>query len=90
MSRATCLGAEERLTPILMTAATASLALVPLVWQANIPGHEVEFPMAVVILGGLITSTLLNVFLLPTLYTRFGKQRESRTRDMGSSRERSN
>ncbi len=63
-------GAEERLAPILMTAA-AGLALLPLVWRGNIPGHEIEFPMAVVILGGLVTSTLLNVFLLPVLYARF-------------------
>ncbi len=66
-------GAEERLTPILMTAATASLALLPLVWRGNIPGHEIEYPMAVVILGGLVTSTLLNVFLLPSLYARFAR-----------------
>jgi Cu/Ag efflux pump CusA len=65
-------GAEERLTPILMTAATAGLALVPLVWRGDIPGHEIEYPMAVVILGGLATSTLLNLFLLPALYLRFG------------------
>ena len=66
-------GAEERLAPILMTAATAGLALLPLVWRGNIPGHEIEYPMAIVILGGLITSTLLNVFLLPALYARFAK-----------------
>ena len=66
-------GAEERLAPILMTASTAALALLPLVRRDNIPGHEIEYPMAVVILGGLITSTLLNVFLLPVLYARFAK-----------------
>ena len=64
-------GAEERLAPILMTASTASLALLPLVWRGNIPGHEIEHPMAIVILGGLVTSTALNVFLLPALYARF-------------------
>jgi len=66
-------GAEERLAPILMTSCTAGLALLPLVWRGNIPGHEIEFPMAVVILGGLLTSTLLNVFLLPVLYARWGR-----------------
>ncbi|MCP5522605.1 MAG: efflux RND transporter permease subunit [Verrucomicrobiales bacterium] len=66
-------GAEERLTPILMTASTAGLALLPLVLRGNIPGHEIEFPMAVVILGGLITSTLLNLLILPALYARFGR-----------------
>lgn len=66
-------GAEERLTPILMTASCAGLALLPLVLKGNIPGHEIEYPMAVVILGGLVTSTLLNLFLMPTLMLRFGR-----------------
>jgi CzcA family heavy metal efflux pump len=65
-------GAEERLTPILMTALATGLALVPLVVAGNKPGHEIEYPMAVVILGGLITSTLLNLFLLPPIYAAFG------------------
>jgi Cu/Ag efflux pump CusA len=64
-------GAEERLAPILMTASCAALALVPLVVAGNKPGHEIEFPMAIVILGGLVTSTVLNLFLLPALYLRF-------------------
>lgn len=68
-------GAEERLAPILMTAACAALALLPLVWRGNIPGHEIEYPMAIVILGGLVTSTLLNLFLMPTLYLAFGRKR---------------
>jgi CzcA family heavy metal efflux pump len=66
-------GAEERLSPILMTALCAGLALVPLVLRGNVPGHEIEYPMAWVILGGLFTSTALNLFFLPTLYARFGK-----------------
>jgi Cu/Ag efflux pump CusA len=65
-------GAEERLAPILMTAACAALALLPLILKGNVPGHEIEHPMAVVILGGLATSTLLNLFLMPSLYARFG------------------
>src|SRR4030095_15605570 len=68
-------GAEERLAPILMTAACAALALLPLVVKGNVPGHEIEYPMAVVILGGLATSTLLNLFLMPSLYFRFGRRR---------------
>ncbi len=68
-------GAEERLAPILMTAACAALALLPLVLKGNVPGHEIEYPMAVVILGGLATSTLLNLFLMPSLYSRFGRGR---------------
>jgi Cu/Ag efflux pump CusA len=68
-------GSGERLAPILMTAACAALALLPLVIRGNVPGHEIEYPMAVVILGGLVTSTLLNLFLLPALYVRFGGSR---------------
>jgi Cu/Ag efflux pump CusA len=68
-------GARERLSPILMTALATGLALVPLVWAGSIPGHEIEHPMAMVILGGLVTSTLLNLFLVPSLYLRFGKSR---------------
>ena len=66
-------GAKERLSPILMTTLAAGLALVPLVIAGRIPGHEVEYPMAIVILGGLFTSTLLNLFVVPSLYLRFGK-----------------
>lgn len=66
-------GSKERVAPIMMTALTAGLALVPLVVAGNIPGHEIEHPMAIVILGGLVTSTLLNLFVLPALYLRFGK-----------------
>jgi Cu/Ag efflux pump CusA len=69
-------GARERLSPILMTALATGLALVPLVVAGSIPGHEIEHPMAVVILGGLVTSTLLNLFVVPTLYLKFGRQRE--------------
>jgi Cu/Ag efflux pump CusA len=53
------------------------LALFPLVLFGDIPGHEIEHPMAVVILGGLITSTLLNLFVVPALYLRFGRPRGS-------------
>jgi len=66
-------GAEERLAPILMTAGCAGLALLPLIVKGNIPGHEIEYPMAVVILGGLVTSTVLNLFLMPALYAAYGK-----------------
>jgi CzcA family heavy metal efflux pump len=66
-------GARERLSPILMTTLACGLAIVPLVIAGSIPGHEIEHPMAVVILGGLVTSTLLNLFIVPSLYLRFGK-----------------
>ena len=71
-------GAAERLSPILMTALATGLALVPLVIAGDIPGHEIEYPMAIVILGGLVTSTLLNLFVVPSLYLRFGR-RQSET-----------
>ncbi|MDQ5861178.1 MAG: efflux RND transporter permease subunit, partial [Actinomycetota bacterium] len=67
-------GAAERLSPILMTTLATALALVPLVVMGNIPGHEIEHPMAVVILGGLVTSTLVNLFIVPSLYLRFAKR----------------
>jgi CzcA family heavy metal efflux pump len=66
-------GSEERLSPIMMTALATGLALVPLIVGGNKPGHEIEYPMAVVILGGLITSTILNLFLLPPLYAAYGR-----------------
>ena len=66
-------GAEERLVPILMTAAATALALLPIVIGGNQPGHEIEHPMAVVILGGLTTSTLLNLFVLPVLSLRYAR-----------------
>ncbi len=65
-------GAQERFGPILMAALAAGLALVPLVITGNIPGQEIAYPMAVVILGGLVTSTVLNLFIVPPLYLRFG------------------
>jgi Cu/Ag efflux pump CusA len=61
-------GAGERLSPILMTALATALALVPLIIYGDQPGQEIEYPMAVVILGGLATSTLLNLFVVPALY----------------------
>jgi Cu/Ag efflux pump CusA len=66
-------GASERLRPILMTTGAAGLAILPLIIFGDLPGHEIEYPMAVVILGGLATSTLLNLFILPAFYLRFGR-----------------
>ena len=67
--------AKERLVPILMTVLTTGLALIPLVAAGSIPGQEIEHPMAIVILGGLITATFLNLFVVPSLYLRFAKSR---------------
>jgi Cu/Ag efflux pump CusA len=61
-------GTKERLSPILMTTLATAFALIPLVIAGNIPGHEIEYPMAIVILGGLISSTLLNLFVIPIFY----------------------
>ena len=61
-------GSADRLNPILMTAMTSALALIPLVFQGDKPGNEIQSPMAVVVLGGLITSTLLNIFIIPIVY----------------------
>lgn len=71
-------GGSERVLPILLTAMATSLALLPLVIAGDKPGHEIEHPMAVVILGGLLTSTLLNLFLLPALYLRWSESRSRR------------
>ena len=70
-------GTLERLTPIMMTALTTALTLLPFVLFGNIPGHEIIRPMAIVIIGGLVTSTLFNLFILPALYLSFGAVREA-------------
>jgi CzcA family heavy metal efflux pump len=69
-------GAMERLSPILMTALAAGLGLVPLALAGGQPGSEIETPMAVVILCGLVTSTALNMLVVPALYLRFGSVRQ--------------
>jgi CzcA family heavy metal efflux pump len=70
-------GATERVSPILMTALAAGLGLVPLAISGSKPGYEVEYPMAIVILGGLAASTLLNLLVLPVLYGWFGRKAQS-------------
>jgi CzcA family heavy metal efflux pump len=74
-------GAKDRLAPILMTASATGLALVPLVLAGPIPGNEIEHPLAVTIVGGLVTATLLNLFVLPSLYLTFAKGRMKRHPD---------
>jgi Cu/Ag efflux pump CusA len=66
-------GAEERLTPILMTTLTTCLALLPIVLSGDRPGHEIEHPMAVIIVGGLAASAVVNLMLLPAFYLRWGR-----------------
>ncbi len=65
-------GSVERLSPILMTALTTTLALLPIIVGGDLPGHEIERPLAVVVLGGVISSLLLNLFVLPALCLRYG------------------
>ena len=65
-------GSSERLAPVLMTALTAGLALVPLVLAGDHPGNEIQSPMAEVILGGLLTSTFLNLVVVPVQFDRWG------------------
>jgi CzcA family heavy metal efflux pump len=75
-------GSAERLAPILMTALATGLALLPIVIGGNKPGHEIEHPLAVVILGGLVTSTVLNLFLMPVLYLSYAKGKQARVGDI--------
>lgn len=67
-------GSLSRLNPILMTALTSALALVPLALGGDLPGNEIQSPMAKVILGGLISSTLLNAFIIPTIYEKISNR----------------
>ena len=73
-------GASERLVPVLMTALVTALGLLPLALGKNAPGREIEGPMALVILGGLITSTVLNLLVLPTLALRYGRFEKAATK----------
>lgn len=72
-------GSLSRLNPILMTALTSALALVPLALGGDLPGNEIQSPMAKVILGGLISSTLLNVFIIPIVYEKISHNNNSDT-----------
>jgi len=76
-------GAKERLTPILMTALATALAILPLALSGDKPGQEIEHPMALVILGGLVTSTLVNLFVVPALYLKTGGVRDHGDDDRG-------
>ncbi len=72
-------GSADRLNPILMTALTSALALLPILLGGDQPGNEIQRPMAAVILGGLVTSTLLSIFIVPTLYLRFCRKPQKDT-----------
>lgn len=68
-------GSLDRLNPILMTALTSALALIPLALNGDLPGNEIQSPMAKVILGGLLTSTLLNAFVIPIVYELINRKK---------------
>ena len=72
MTETVRLGAERRLRPVLMTASITAFGLVPLLFATG-PGSEIQQPLAIVVIGGLITSTLLTLILLPILFERFGE-----------------
>lgn len=71
-------GSADRLSPIVMTALTSGLALIPLALGGDLPGNEIQSPMAIVILGGLLTSTLLNLFVVPAVYALIHRRGEVR------------
>lgn len=77
MAEAVRLGAERRLRPVLMTASITAFGLVPLLFATG-PGSEIQQPLAIVVIGGLVSSTLLTLVLLPLLFERFGESREER------------
>lgn len=73
-------GSIDRLNPILMTALTSALALIPLIINGDKPGNEIQSPMAVVVLGGLLTSTLLNIYVMPIIYEWYAKRKNKNTK----------
>ena len=75
-------GSLERLNPILMTALVTGIGLVPLALGAGEPGKEIQQPMALVILGGIVTSTFLNMIVLPALYMKYGARPTSLRREV--------
>ena len=74
-------GSLDRLNPILMTALTAALALIPLVFNGDKSGNEIQSPMAIVVLGGLLTSTLLNIYIVPIVYELLQKKKHNDEED---------
>ena len=78
MDRVVREGAMRRLRPVMMTASIAALALVPLLFASG-PGSEVQRPLAIVVISGLVTSTALTLLLLPTLFRRFGETARARS-----------
>jgi Cu/Ag efflux pump CusA len=81
-------GSKERLSPILMTALVTGVGLIPLALSVGEPGREIQQPMAVVILGGIVTSTFLNMIVIPALYLKYGQARaQASSRGLSDERE---
>jgi len=76
LSRAVIIGSTRRLRPVLMTASIAAFGLTPMLFATG-PGSEIQRPLAIVVTGGLLSSTLLTLILLPILYKMFGQSREA-------------
>ncbi len=83
MQRVVVEGAKRRLRPVLMTACITALGMIPLMMQSG-PGSEVQRPLAIVVVGGIVTSTLLTLLLLPVLFRTFGQAGDSRDRQPGA------
>jgi cobalt-zinc-cadmium resistance protein CzcA len=73
LSRVVLIGSARRLRPVLMTASIAAFGLIPLLFASG-PGSEIQRPLAIVVTGGLLSSTLLTLIMLPILYLRFGQR----------------
>ncbi len=82
LDRRISVGSSDRLTPIIMTALTSALALIPLALRSQVPGNEIQSPLAVVILGGLISSTSLNIFVVPVLYRMIAKRKSTKEAEL--------
>ena len=78
LDRRITIGSADRLLPIIMTALTSALALIPLALNGDKPGNEIQSPMAIVILGGLVSSTILNIFIVPAVYRIITLKKETK------------
>lgn len=74
-------GSKDRLNPILMTALTSALALIPMIMNGDKAGNEIQSPMAIVVLGGLLTSTILNIYVMPVIYEMYSKKHHTSAAD---------